>query len=148
MPPRYPGPRVGQAAAWYARAVPLFDTIAGLAVSIDGYEIERASLDVSTGFTRVTTTVVMKGKGLQGRGEDVTYTGPDHDGFPEHLEVAATTPCAPLRPRSTATTCSRRRPRWRPRGTIAGGHSRARCSTWPCSSTAAPWRPRSAGRRG
>ena len=68
--------------------MPLFDTIADLAVSIDGYEIERASLDVSTGFTRVTTTVVMKGKGLQGRGEDVTYTGPDHDGFPEHLEVA------------------------------------------------------------
>jgi L-alanine-DL-glutamate epimerase-like enolase superfamily enzyme len=68
--------------------VPLFDTIADLAVSIDGYEIERASLDVSTGFTRITTTVVMNGKGLQGRGEDVTYTGPDHDGFPEHLAVA------------------------------------------------------------
>ena len=68
--------------------MPLFDTIADLAVSIDGYEIEQASLDVSTGFTRVTTTVVMSGKGLQGRGEDVTYTGPDHDGFPEDLPVA------------------------------------------------------------
>ena len=68
--------------------MPPFDTIADLAVSIDGYEIERASLDVSTGFTRVTTTVVMNGKGLRGRGEDVTYTGPDHDGFPEHLAVA------------------------------------------------------------
>jgi hypothetical protein len=30
----------------------------------------------------------MNGNGLQGRGEDVTYTGPDHDGFPEHLPVA------------------------------------------------------------
>src|SRR5437764_1596828 len=30
----------------------------------------------------------MTGKGLQGRGEDVTYTGGDHDGFPEHLPVA------------------------------------------------------------
>jgi L-alanine-DL-glutamate epimerase-like enolase superfamily enzyme len=68
--------------------VPLFDTIADLAVSIDGYETERSSLDVSTGFTRITTTVVMNGKGLQGRGEDVTYTGGDHDGFPEHLPVA------------------------------------------------------------
>ncbi len=69
-------------------AVALFDTIADLAVSIDGYGIERTSLDVSTGFTRITTTVVMNGKGLQGRGEDVTYTGADHDGFPEHLPVA------------------------------------------------------------
>jgi L-alanine-DL-glutamate epimerase-like enolase superfamily enzyme len=68
--------------------VPLFDAIADLPVSIDGYEIERTSLDVSTGFTRVTTTVVMNGQGLQGRGEDVTYTGTDHDGFPEGLPVA------------------------------------------------------------
>jgi L-alanine-DL-glutamate epimerase-like enolase superfamily enzyme len=68
--------------------VPLFDTIADLPVAIDGYEIERTSLDVSTGFTRVTTTVVMNGKGLQGRGEDVTYTAADHDGFPEGLPVA------------------------------------------------------------
>jgi L-alanine-DL-glutamate epimerase-like enolase superfamily enzyme len=68
--------------------VPLFDAIADLPVSIEGYEIERTSLDVSTGFTRITTTVVMNGKGLQGRGEDVTYTGSDHDGFPEGLPVA------------------------------------------------------------
>ena len=68
--------------------MPLFDAIADLPVSIEGYEIERTSLDVSTGFTRITTTVVMNGKGLQGRGEDVTYTGSDHDGFPEGLPVA------------------------------------------------------------
>jgi L-alanine-DL-glutamate epimerase-like enolase superfamily enzyme len=68
--------------------VPLFDAIADLPVAIDDYELERTSLDVSTGFTRVTTTVVMNGKGLQGRGEDVTYTGSDHDGFPEGLAVA------------------------------------------------------------
>jgi hypothetical protein len=68
--------------------VPLFEAIADRSVSIDGYGIERTSVDVSTGFTRVTTTVVMNGKGLQGRGEDVTYTGEDHDGFPEHLPVA------------------------------------------------------------
>jgi L-alanine-DL-glutamate epimerase-like enolase superfamily enzyme len=68
--------------------VPLFEAIADTPVSIDGYETERTSLEVSTGFTRITTTVVMNGKGLQGRGEDVTYTGSDHDGFPEGLPVA------------------------------------------------------------
>ena len=68
--------------------MPLFDAIADLGVAIDGYETERTSLEVSTGFTRVTTTVVMNGKGLQGRGEDVTYTASDHDGFPEGLPVA------------------------------------------------------------
>jgi hypothetical protein len=68
--------------------MPLFDALSDLPVRIDGYEIERTSLDVSTGFTRVTTTVVMSGNALQGRGEDVTYTAADHDGFPEGLPVA------------------------------------------------------------
>jgi hypothetical protein len=68
--------------------MPLFDALSDLPVRIDGYEIERTSLDVSTGFTRVTTTVVMSGNDLQGRGEDVTYTAADHDGFPEGLPVA------------------------------------------------------------
>jgi L-alanine-DL-glutamate epimerase-like enolase superfamily enzyme len=68
--------------------VPLFDAIADLPVTIADYETERTSLEVSTGFTRITTTVVMNGKGLQGRGEDVTYTGSDHDGFPARLPVA------------------------------------------------------------
>ena len=40
-------------------------------------------MDVSTQFTRVTTTVVLAGAGEQGRGEDVTYTAEDHDWFPE-----------------------------------------------------------------
>jgi len=44
--------------------VPLFDAIADLAVSIDGYEIDRASLDVSTGCTRIPTPAAMKGNGL------------------------------------------------------------------------------------
>ncbi len=68
--------------------MPLFDALADLPVRIDGYGVERASLDVSTGFTRITTTVVMDGNALQGRGEDVTYTAADHDGFPESLPVA------------------------------------------------------------
>jgi L-alanine-DL-glutamate epimerase-like enolase superfamily enzyme len=72
----------------YARRVALHDSFAGLALEVDAYELERASVDVSTGFTRVTTTVVMQGGGEQGRGEDVTYTGDDHDGFPASLPLA------------------------------------------------------------
>jgi hypothetical protein len=68
--------------------VAVYDTLAGLALELDGYELERTSLDVSTGFTRITTTVVMHGGGEQGRGEDVTYTGADHDGFPAGLPLA------------------------------------------------------------
>jgi len=68
--------------------VALYDSFAGLALEVDGYELERSSVDVSTGFTRITTTVVMHGGGEQGRGEDVTYTGEDHDGFPAELPLA------------------------------------------------------------
>jgi hypothetical protein len=38
---------------------------------------------VSSGFARVTTTIVLDGSGVEGRGEDVTYEPADHDGFPE-----------------------------------------------------------------
>jgi hypothetical protein len=68
--------------------VAAYDSLAGLGLQVDGYELERASVDVSTGFTRITTTVVMHGGGEQGRGEDVTYTGGDHDGFPAGLPLA------------------------------------------------------------
>jgi hypothetical protein len=68
--------------------VALYDSFAGLALEVDGYELKRASVDVSTGFSRITTTVVMHGAGEQGRGEDVTYTGADHEGFPTGLPLA------------------------------------------------------------
>jgi hypothetical protein len=71
--------------------VAVYDSFAGLALEVDGYELERASVDVSTGFTRITTTVVMHGGGEQGHGEDVTYTGEDHDGFPAELPLAGAT---------------------------------------------------------
>ncbi len=66
----------------------LYDTLAGLALEVEGYELERAAVDVSTGFARVTTTVVMHGAGERGLGEDVTYTSEDHDGFPASLPLA------------------------------------------------------------
>jgi L-alanine-DL-glutamate epimerase-like enolase superfamily enzyme len=66
----------------------LYDHLAGLGVQIDGYDVQRNELAVSTGFTRVTTTVRMHGAGHTGEGEDVTYTPDDHDGFPAALPLS------------------------------------------------------------
>jgi L-alanine-DL-glutamate epimerase-like enolase superfamily enzyme len=68
--------------------VPLYDTIADLELHVDGYDVERKSVDVSTGFTRVTTTAVMHGRGERGQGEDVSYTADDHADFPASLPLA------------------------------------------------------------
>jgi hypothetical protein len=68
--------------------VPLYDHLAELPVEIDGYELERREQDVSSSFTRVTTTVVMHGGGERGEGEDVTYIADDHQGFPADLPLA------------------------------------------------------------
>jgi hypothetical protein len=69
--------------------VSLYDRVAELLVKVEGYELERREVDVSTGYTRVTTTVVMRGPdGERGAGEDVTYTAADHEGFPTGVPVA------------------------------------------------------------
>lgn len=60
----------------------LWDKLRALEVSVEEMSTERKSVEVSTQFTRVTTTVVLGGEGEQGRGEDVTYTAEDHDWFP------------------------------------------------------------------
>lgn len=65
----------------------LYGKVADLPLRIDGYRVERRSLDVSTGFTRVTTTVVLEGDGVEGRGEDVGYEAADHDGYPDRLPL-------------------------------------------------------------
>jgi len=62
---------------------PLWDRLRGLDVVVEGFATERRSIDVSSEFTRVTTTIVLTGEGQEGRGEDVTYTAEDHDWFPE-----------------------------------------------------------------
>jgi hypothetical protein len=59
-------------------------------VRIDGYATERRELAVRSGFTRVTTTVLMRGDDEAGEGEDVTYTPEDHDGFPADEMLAGT----------------------------------------------------------
>lgn len=66
----------------------LYSRLAGLELRIEGYRLERRSVDVSTGFTRVTTTVVLKGGGARGDGEDVGYDAEDHEGVPEALDLA------------------------------------------------------------
>jgi hypothetical protein len=63
--------------------MPLWDKLRGLELNLEEFGTERRSVDVSTQFTRVTTTVVLGGGGEHGRGEDVTYTAEDHDWFPE-----------------------------------------------------------------
>jgi hypothetical protein len=61
----------------------VWDKLRRLDLNVEEITTERKSVDVSTQFTRVTTTVVFAGEGEQGRGEDVTYTAEDHDWFPE-----------------------------------------------------------------
>jgi len=61
----------------------LWHELRGLELNIEDVGTERKSIDISTQFTRVTTTVVLGGEGEHGRGEDVTYTAEDHDWFPD-----------------------------------------------------------------
>jgi hypothetical protein len=68
----------------------VWDKLRGLELNVEEVTTELKSVDVSTQFTRVTTTVVLAGDGEQGRGEDVTYTAEDHDWFPD-LEVRGRT---------------------------------------------------------
>jgi hypothetical protein len=63
--------------------VSLYEQLAGLQLEVEGHRLERRDTAVSSGFTRVTTTVVLEGGGFEGRGEDVTYASADHDTFPE-----------------------------------------------------------------
>jgi hypothetical protein len=61
----------------------LWDRLRGLEVNVEEFGTERKSVDVSSQFTRVSTTVVLGGSDAEGRGEDVTYTAQDHDWFPQ-----------------------------------------------------------------
>ena len=64
----------------------LYDAIAGLELQIDGVELERREVSVTTGFQRVTTTVVLEGAGARGSGEDVIYSAEQHDDYPQLRE--------------------------------------------------------------
>src|SRR5439155_20966550 len=47
-----------------------------------GLSLARREVAVTAGWSRVTTTVVLDGRGESGEGEDVTYQAADHEGFP------------------------------------------------------------------
>jgi hypothetical protein len=67
-----------------------WDSFADLQLQIDDYTVARRELRVSEQFTRVTTTVVLRGGDATGQGEDVTYTTEDHEDFPAHEQLAGT----------------------------------------------------------
>jgi hypothetical protein len=56
-----------------------YDVFRDLPLTIDSHEFVRHELAVSSGFDRVTTEIVLRGAGHEGRGEDVTYDTLDHD---------------------------------------------------------------------
>jgi hypothetical protein len=68
----------------------LWDLVSGLEVKLDHYALQRRESPTPSGWTRVTTTVVMHGMGMTGEGEDVTYDGASHDGVPSELMLAGT----------------------------------------------------------
>ena len=68
----------------------LWEPFADLQVQIDDYTVARRELRVSEEFTRVTTTVVLRGGDETGQGEDVTYTAGDHENFPAGEQLAGT----------------------------------------------------------
>ena len=55
--------------------------IADLPLQIEGHEFERLEHEVSPEFTRVTTVLHLRGAGEEGLGEDVIYSGDDHERF-------------------------------------------------------------------
>jgi hypothetical protein len=59
-----------------------YDMVRELPVEVEGLTLSRRERDVSSGFTRVTTTIELSGAGAVGRGEDVCYEAEDHDDYP------------------------------------------------------------------
>jgi hypothetical protein len=68
----------------------LWESLADLSVKVDHYELQRRESSTPSGWTRVTTTVVIDGDGATGEGEDVTYEAELHDGVPAELMLAGT----------------------------------------------------------
>jgi hypothetical protein len=58
--------------------VSTFDLLADLPLEVDGYALEGLKAQVSSGFERLSTVVVLRGAGEEGRGEDVVYDAVDH----------------------------------------------------------------------
>jgi hypothetical protein len=68
----------------------LWDEVADLEIRIDGYSLQRRESATPSGWTRVTTTIVLEGEGATGEGEDVTYEAQSHENVPDELMLAGT----------------------------------------------------------
>jgi hypothetical protein len=68
----------------------LWDAVAGLEVKVRDYALVRTESSTPSGWTRVTTTVVLHGHDVTGEGEDVTYDAAVHDGVPRKLMLSGT----------------------------------------------------------
>jgi hypothetical protein len=67
----------------------LYDAVRDFPLTIDEYDLDVHELDVSSGFTRKTTTIRLMGGGEEGLGEDVTYEASEHDAQLERGPVLA-----------------------------------------------------------
>ena len=57
-----------------------FDLLSGLPLQVEAYELEGHQFE-TPGFTRLSTTIRLRGGGTDGIGEDVTYDALDHVAF-------------------------------------------------------------------
>ena len=62
-------------------ALSLYDRVAGLPLTVDGYRLEPLKLETQSCWSRRTTVVVLTGLGLEGAGEDVIYQEADQLAF-------------------------------------------------------------------
>jgi L-alanine-DL-glutamate epimerase-like enolase superfamily enzyme len=56
-----------------------WETLSGLSVEIEGYQLEPLQANVSSDFERKSTIIRLRGAGQEGIGEDVTYDAVDHE---------------------------------------------------------------------
>src|SRR3954453_11283450 len=66
---------------WYYRKPILsatYELIADLPLTVEDYTLEGRELQAGPNFTRLTTTIHLRGAGKEGQGEDVTYDALDH----------------------------------------------------------------------
>jgi hypothetical protein len=64
-----------------------YDRVSTLPLQIDSYELEGLETSISSVFTRRTTVVRLRGEGLEGVGEDVTYDPNDQAAFQREGET-------------------------------------------------------------
>src|SRR5918997_1298354 len=79
-----------------------YERLADLPLEIESYSLEGLERDVSSDFTRLTTTIRLRGGGAAGVGEDVTYDSLDH------VALQDAGPTLPLGGRYTIESFSRR----------------------------------------